>query len=105
MKELFLGGLEPELQKMTRGKLDGLETLKESILVAKYQEVELGKVRDSLRSRNVKITTSCNDNNNSNNSNNMCKDCGSSAPTRKRLCNKCFKSSIDNKKNNDANNN
>ena len=77
--ELFLSGLEPELQKMTRAKLDGEESLQEAVALAKVKEVELGKVRAAERARKPRSSGNSNNNSNinSNNSNDKCNKCGS----------------------------
>ena len=95
LKELFLGGLEPELQKMVRNKLKGSEDFSDTVNLAKKQEIELGKIKAAEKLRKQEyIALKTN--------RSFCRECGSTAPIGKSLCSQCFRESRNKVNNNNS---
>ena len=108
LKELFISGLEPNLQLAIRQLNKDKYNTEIIIIKAKEEEIKLNQVRASERERKNRNNFNHNNNNNYSNSNSgLCTSCKvDQATPGKSMCNSCFKKSKENNNNsNNSNNN
>ena len=92
-KDLFVSGLNRDLQKMVRVLVSGEITLEKTLEIAKAQEIELGKITASIRTKNEISNSNKEIKNEKKVPSGKCKKCSSNTFFGRDLCSNCFNKS------------
>src|SRR5215471_2724782 len=92
-KELFVSGLNPDLQKMVRVLVSGEITLEKTLEIAKAQEIELGRKTASIRTKNEISNSNKEIKNEKKVPSGKCEKCSSNTYFGRELCSNCFNKS------------
>jgi len=104
LKELFISGLEPNLQLVIRQLNKDRYKTEKIIIKAKEEEIKLNQVKASERERKNRNNFNSNNNNNNSNTSSLCSSCKvDQATPGKSMCTPCFKKSKENNNNNNNN--